>query len=402
VVRKPSDVYSVRKLLEDAAAFDDLGLAPGLLDEVKQIADRMDRFNELFAQHGWVVHDNMDLRTVEQAVEIAGSGDLAAAQSLLAEYYGPSWVASRLRALQSISAFAPRMRLAELAVEDYRCERHHACVPVVLSLLDGMVNDVGLKGFFRKGTDLTAWDSIAAHQGGLTRLKEVLDAPRPTTVTDSIDIPYRNGILHGMDLGYDNRMVAAKAWAALFTAADLARRVEKGKKDQQKFPSEASWSEIPSLVAKNERANERLRKWNARRAELIDLQSPAPGTPEHALVRFLDAWRTKKFEIMAQLLGNLSDQAVNARAGGVRRYYEGISLEGFALVAVEDVAPAVSRVEVRGYGVDNGQCFDRVGTARLVYMDESGRKPGYFDDDGAWFVMTWNPWHVETAPLSHR
>ena len=37
-------------------------------------------------------------------------------------------------------------------------------IPVVLALLDGMVNDLGYHGFFSGNVDLTAWDSIRSLQ----------------------------------------------------------------------------------------------------------------------------------------------------------------------------------------------------------------------------------------------
>ena len=40
----------------------------------------------------------------------------------------------------------PRWHLAQKALIDYREARYHACVPVVLALLDGIVNEAHEKG----------------------------------------------------------------------------------------------------------------------------------------------------------------------------------------------------------------------------------------------------------------
>lgn len=104
--------------------------------------------------------------------------------------------------------------MTQKALADYEEERYYACVLVVLALLDGLVNELHEKrrGFFSSEIDLTAWDSMSAHDKGLNVLANIFQTGRYTTTTDSITIPYRNGIMHGMDLSFDNKMVAAKAW----------------------------------------------------------------------------------------------------------------------------------------------------------------------------------------------
>jgi hypothetical protein len=54
------------------------------------------------------------------------------------------------------------------ALVDYEQERYHACVPVVLALLDGLVNELYEKrrGFFAEGVDLTH-GFYSAHSRGL-------------------------------------------------------------------------------------------------------------------------------------------------------------------------------------------------------------------------------------------
>ena len=62
--------------------------------------------------------------------------------------------------MKGVEDYRPRYDLAEKAKEDYLAGRYHACVPVVLTIIDGIVNDIEQKGFFAQGVDLTAWDSI--------------------------------------------------------------------------------------------------------------------------------------------------------------------------------------------------------------------------------------------------
>ncbi len=76
--------------------------------------------------------------------------------------------------------------LAGKALIDYQEERYHACVPVVLALLDGLVNELHEKrrGFFADEVDISAWDSVAAHSSGLNVLGGIFKKGRQKTVTE--------------------------------------------------------------------------------------------------------------------------------------------------------------------------------------------------------------------------
>ena len=75
-------------------------------------------------------------------------------------------------------------------------------------------------------------------------MKRIFNTGRYSTVTDNITIPYKNGILHGMDLGYDNKTVAAKSWAALFAAREWAMKAEQGLLEEQPEKPQKSWKEL--------------------------------------------------------------------------------------------------------------------------------------------------------------
>jgi hypothetical protein len=196
-----------------------------LYKEAVEIVSMFDRFNDLFAQRGWISYESMDANVARTAIIKAEEGDNDGAEEILVSYYNAETVEIHLRRMIAVQAFRPRVRLAEKALIDYREERYHACIPIVIMLLDGMVNEVnqrrGLKkGFHAQDVNLEAWDSIAGHSTGLAKLRDVICASRETTKTEIITVPYRHGIMHGMDLGYDTKLVAAKAWAALFAVRE--------------------------------------------------------------------------------------------------------------------------------------------------------------------------------------
>jgi hypothetical protein len=103
--------------------------------QVEELAQLPDRFNEQFAHRGWIAYEDMELTVAKSALARAEAGDIEGAEAELVGYYNAENVRWRLRRMSAVDAFRPRMRLAELALEDYVAERYHACIPVILALL---------------------------------------------------------------------------------------------------------------------------------------------------------------------------------------------------------------------------------------------------------------------------
>ncbi|MEH2421714.1 MAG: hypothetical protein V7K48_12575 [Nostoc sp.] len=201
------------------------------LQEQLKIIYIPDSFNGYFSQFGWVAYESLNVDLMQKAIELADKSKFEEAENLLADYYNEQTLQWLLMTMLVVKEFRNREELAKLAKEDYLAERYYACVPILLMLIDGLVNDIEQTGFFAEGTDLTAWDSIAAHSSGLQELSKLFRVNRKKTSTEKITIPYRNGILHGRDLGYANKIVAAKCWAALFAIKDWAIAISKGNKN---------------------------------------------------------------------------------------------------------------------------------------------------------------------------
>jgi hypothetical protein len=233
-----------------------------------------DRFNDQFVPLGWIMYEEMDLEVVKKAMKIADSGDIKGADAYIADYYNTDTVRRMLHRMELVEEFRRRMPLAKKALIDYREERYYACVPVVLALIDGMVNELHLKargerlGFSAKDVNLEAWNSVSAHSKGLGQLVSVLMKGRNKTTTQQIFIPYRNGIMHGTDLGYDNKIVAAKTWAALFALRDWAIKMEEGAIEQPLPNKLLELSDLIHQIHKNKEDQQLLQKWKPRNIKL--------------------------------------------------------------------------------------------------------------------------------------
>jgi len=203
------------------------------------ISKSPDEFNDFFSASGWIAHESMNHDLMLECIALAKNKDIKTAEEKLADYYTSENLKWLTRQLKSTPEFQKRYELIRLAYEDTIAQRFHSAVPVVLMIIDGGVNDIDKnKGFFTETTDLTAWDSIAAHSTGLSRLRDILNKGRNRTNTEEIFLPYRNGILHGRDIAYANKHVAAKCWLTLIAINDWGKALEKNKKNPLKEAKE--------------------------------------------------------------------------------------------------------------------------------------------------------------------
>ena len=386
--------------VDTAALRDSLSEADDFQKQIKEMAAIPDAFNDFFAQRAWIIYDRMNLDVVKAAIKKAQDGDMDGAEEELAEHYSVETVEWQLRAMWSVKAFQSRIPLAEKALDDYREERYHACVPVILALLDGMVNEIHYKkglparGFFAEGVELTAWNSVAGHNKGLSALVKILQTSRTSTNAEPIRIPYRNGILHGMDLSYGNKMVAAKTWAALFATRDWAVKAEQGLLDEQPKVPEPTWPETMKMLEDNEKFKAQLSSWSPRQ---IGIGSDVPvngdaeqyqlNSPERKLVEYLSFWKSKNFGRMGQVLSHLAKDADNKTALRVRQLFDGRELQEFEIIHVEDEAPAITTIHVRVKEQEHGELKSRIVIARMINENGVGQPMTHGAPNSEWRII---------------
>ncbi len=376
---------------------DALEQVPALAAKARDLADTLDRFNRAFASRGWIAYGSLNMDVAASAVAIAETGDLDAAEQKLVDNYSQETLEFQLRQMTAVDVFRPRMTLARLALTDYVEGRYHACVPVVLALLDGMVNDLGPRGFFAEGVNLKAWDSIAAHSTALAELAALFGARRTTLNTDLVSVPYRHGILHGMDVNYANRLVAAKTWAALFATREWALKAQRNELDEPPPKLRTGWRELFEQLRENADNQRRLDEWVAR-SLTVGSDIPSSGgpdeygevTPERAVVEFLTAWRSRNYGAMAGLLSAMRKrgESVGKLAGSMRRAYEGRLLQTYQLLTVDDRAAGMTVVTVRTSYVEDADSKAEVTDFRLVYEDAEGNPVIRGKAGGGWKVAT--------------
>lgn len=359
-----------------------------------------DRFNDLFAQRGWIAYEALKTDVMRQAVELGEAGDLDAAEQFLVEHFDDETIKWGIKFMWAAEDFRPRERLARLALEDYLQGRYHACVPVLLMIIDGFANDVSRsKGFFAEGTDLTAWDSIAAHDRGLQTLAELWRQARKKTTTESITVPYRHGILHGRDLEYDNRLVAAKLWAALFALREWAIAVRDNRVDEPPTKPEPSLWESLELYRRVQKQKVEIGAWKPRTREQLAAipRSGKPDdyeedSPERALAELMHLWSRKNYGHIARLVhlpleGPPKDRKIGPIAKNLRALLDDKSLVAFEVLEIQDQAAAATNARVSVRYKQNEEIAEQELELRLLYLDEEGASAIRGKGRGNWMVL---------------
>jgi len=375
-----------------------------LKKQFKKLRELPDNFNEHFAEDGWIAYESLNMEIMQEAVSLANEEKAQEAQRLLVDYYNKENIEFFLTRLNGIEEFKPRMELLYKALDDYIEERYHSCIPIVLMMIDGFVNDIKQKGFFASGIDMSVWDTIAAHDSGLNILTKIFGESRKKTIDNKITVPYRNGILHGWDLGYDNKIVAAKTWAALFAISDWARAIKNGKNEEQKEYKSPTFSEGLEMLKKGLKKHEEVRRekqlineWKPRNIE-INNDIPADGnsseyksgTPEKTIIKFLEFWQEKNYGNMAKLTTKLvanNKNTIGKKAGEIRKHLDSKKLIKYELTSIDDEAPAITEVSTKLTYKEHNEIKTIEWEFRLIYEGKDKRSLVRGAEKGKWKVL---------------
>lgn len=202
-----------------------------------------DKFNSYFSKECWIAQGCSDdkIKIMNEAIKIYEKNkNMKDAEEYLSNVYNEDFLNKLivqitcfkncyLDNLQNIGTlfiryFLDRIEIIEIAKQDYLDEKYYSAVPILLSVIDGITNDIDHEfGFFTSYVDLIVEDSIVGHETGLQTVQKIVNQSRKTTNKEMITIPYRNGILHGRDINYNNKIVAAKCWHILFALHSWAK-----------------------------------------------------------------------------------------------------------------------------------------------------------------------------------
>lgn len=378
---------------------------PDMKKQFELLSKSPDKFNAHYAQRGWIAHESMNSDLILSSIELADKGNIELAELELINYYSSDKMKWLLQQLKGIEAFSNRYNFFLLAYEDTIAKRYHAVVPVLLMMIDGAVNDIDkAKGFFANNTNLTAWDSIAAHSTGLTVLKDIFSDGRHKTIKEEISLPYRHGILHGRDLGYANKTVTAKCWAAVFAIKDWAYAVKQGKSNPPLPEPKLSITESLKLLKstmkdfednknRNKLLNKKIDEWEARQIS-IGIDIPEKGnlseyndyTPEQEAIRFAENWARGNYGAVAKQIHHFSKKNISEKkeAGKIREVFYGKKLIDYKIVKIIDCSPAITEVTIMTSIKYENKLHSKQIILRFIYEGLNGDILIFGDKNGNW------------------
>ena len=356
--------------------------------QFSKLKETPDNFNEIFSKLGWVAYESISLDVMAKAVDLHAAKGIEVAENYLADTYDKDTIRIGLMSFSGHKHFKKRLRLLRLAEIDYLEGRYHACVPLLLSLLDGVVDDTsGHVGFFAQGSDLVVRDSIAAHETGLTVLAKIMTKSAKKTNESPCNIPYRHGILHGKELAFDNKIVAAKCWAAFFATRNWAESYDKLKDEPEVKEKYGLKQHLAHRVAMK-KLNDAIAAWRPRNMADLDYLPSCGGsdslpenTPEHAVAQLLEYWQKQSFQLICNML------VYPKKALQAKNDYGGNAPISFKVFSIEDTAPVITKVHVEISFQKENKTINKKGLIITNYLDSEGKTLVRSDPNGKWKIM---------------
>lgn len=330
--------------------------------QFQDMVNTIDIYNDTFSEQFWIAHESISLDTMKEAIEINRIEDINVAEEYLSRYYRELFD-KRHKMIFKTRYFHMRKELLTKAYIDYQNRRFYSSIPLFLMISDGIVSDLKGTGLAAGKTDYDVWDSISGLDSGMKKVAQIYNSMRTKTNDDPIYLPYRNGILHGRDLNYDNNLLATKCLALILYLHDWIRQVEdedyrKDKFNQTKINSEElTMSNLIQMVTEhksNMKNHDVLtKKWEkGRRSNFIinntALENIKENTPEHAITEFIKYISEKNFGTPTKFLPSIvkKDSSKGKLAGYLREWFEGIRNIQILRMVINDIGSAKSDIEV--------------------------------------------------------
>tara|TARA_R110002051_G_scaffold261167_1_gene321070 strand:- start:204 stop:1670 length:1467 start_codon:yes stop_codon:yes gene_type:complete len=393
------DIPDFRKMRDDMAAMRLLlFLKPSLRRQFKeqkqnfeQIVNSVERFYVLLGDRHWVFHGSLNLERLKSSLK-TGDSELVE-QAVMAQYQDAEKMRFDVMRAQAVPELRPRAELLDLALRDYQDGRYYSVVLLLLSVMDGFVNDVGQqrRGLHtREGAELVAWNSVTAHHRGLAATQRSFTKSFNKTSGEPVFELYRNGIIHGNLTNFDNLIVASKAWNRLFALIDWSQALVEAKKPEK---ATVTLSESLAKLADARGQQELMDAWTPRSRSVaehgVDAVMAEPVV--QATSAMLDAWKSKNYGRLAPFLHEfMKPKSMNAYFGEVRNRFEGTELEEYNIQSVDLRGPGCAHVKVTL--VTNGDVHHS--ELRWLYVDAEKHVRIETDPRGSWQTIQTEPFSI--------
>ena len=337
--------------------------------ELNRLIAMVDGFYERLGRSNWIFHDSLPVDEIERLLTETSDPD-SAEKRLIELYRGDEFLTWRTQRLYAHEGLRTRRRQIERALKHYGADEFDSCVMHLIAVMDGFVNDFeadSRKGLHaREPSEMAAWDSIVGHHLGLTHAMGTFGKTIKKRIDAEVFELYRNGIMHGTVVNFDNEVVVTKAWNMLFAVGDWATATTKAAEPQEPQPT---LREAFASIKKNAEAK---RRDDEHIPQTIDHSDGCFAADESVLqaTRFLEAWERGQWGIVTEYMPPvLRERRDNGRAvSETKSWFGRHEITGCALASVTYVLPGVA--VVRGTATVNGEQRDM--EFRMVHLAPDG------------------------------
>ncbi|MFA0326533.1 hypothetical protein AB4519_19185 [Vibrio splendidus] len=322
---------TVDELLMTYQALDTIGLIDENLKKEASVLKVIQKFNCTFKDEAWALNDYLSFTCCSSALEAAENGNVDNANEVLVEGVSEG-IELFISHLVSAKEFNERKELLVCARDLYLQGNHCATVPLLLIALDGISNDIMNLGLFAQNSNLEVWDSLTQYDEALSYIqKNFLTKNRTQTNLEEINLPYRNGILHGRDVNFANPLVSAKCWNVLF----VLRTWYRDKKDEsykqdlyqkrtlQKSENDTFAYYLDKFYQLNKLTSE---------SDNFDVLNVATG--------FLEGWKHCQWGKIVPFMHHLVGKHRGEAAGEVKDTYHLFWLESYEIIDISHDTPS--------------------------------------------------------------
>ncbi|MCH7901471.1 MAG: hypothetical protein IH818_11260 [Acidobacteria bacterium] len=356
---------------------------------MKEMADRVDAFYDRLGSRHWVFNDWMNVSEVGSILEETSTPE-EAEHRLIELYRDPEATKWHLLRLRGVAGLRERHHLLVRAREDYDAGRFDACTLLLISVMDGFVNDFeasrrqGLAA--RDADEMVAWDSVTGHHLGLTNaLKPFLKTIKKRIDEEVFEV-HRHGIVHGSVVKFNNVVVATKAWNLLFAVVDWSIATSKKAKEDAKPPTPTLRETLGRLAehGRKKKAREQFEPWTiSSESETFDKDELVVQTRF-----FFEAWQKKQW---GRLVPLMPPQLIGQKSSGqaaeyTKSWFDVHEVTDVVLERVEYTQSSVA--EARGEATIDGTRGDL--RLRWIRYDEEGNL-ALNDERGSWHLAVVAP-----------
>jgi hypothetical protein len=373
---------SVKKMDESAADFRKFQAATKVF---------IDDYSDL----GWTLCDSISTTHIIAAVESESIDD---GETALTNYFLAETELEHAGYKFHRETYRIWMPLYERAKERLLADDFISAVPLLFMIIDGICLKYFQRHPFSGAAEKDVFDSFTSGPDALEKAYALLGQTRRKINDDEIPIPFRHGILHGVDTNYGHRIVAAKAVNILRATIDYVEaslsetaRIEDAVKEQ----TPPKWKDISETIQRTQSLKKATADWTPREdvvAETLAVYGTPHdfdnNSPEAMAADYLDAIISKNYGFLGSAGVFWTEGSPGKRAGEMRDQFAELEITGWTITGYTDTASAATNVTANVTGIRLGQAIDGEIIIRCIYQAIEDQKPltrGM--EGGRWYVM---------------